>query len=107
MVYTTYAELMRAHELGSAIVILRACFGTSALERVRLRLTRIRRLRGDLRIPSGIFQSDSSHFWRETTRHAELVVQFQGFASLPLYSSMNSRSGFFIRLTESQSRLQI
>ena len=58
-------------------------------------------------VHSGIFQSDSSLFWRETTRHAELVVQFQGFASLPLYSSMNSESGFSIRLMESQSPLRI
>ena len=58
-------------------------------------------------VSSGIFQSDSSLFWRETTRHAELVVQFQGFASLPLYSSMNSESGFSIRLMESQSPLRI
>ena len=57
-------------------------------------------------VHSGIFQSDSSLFWRETTRHAELVVQFQGFASLPLYSSMNSESGFSIRLMESQSPLR-
>ncbi len=56
--------------------------------------------------PSGIFQSDSSLFWRETTRRAELAVQFQGFASFPLSSSMNSKSGFSIRLMESQSPLR-
>ena len=46
---------------------------------------------------SVIFQSDSFHFWQETTRHTELVVPFHGFASLPLQSSIKSNSGFSIR----------
>ena len=33
----------------------------------------------------------------------EVIVQLQAFASFPLYSSMNSESGFSICLTESQT----